>query len=110
MARKLSHDQWSAYLNEPGQKLTLDEFRALEAACAHDLLIQIAIGLGMFRPAEGQFAGDLQVIRGVLDGLLKRAVAQQRKPPPDARPAVEAQPRPPAQLRVVGPDHTDEGG
>jgi hypothetical protein len=68
--RRLTHDEWTAWLSEPGRKLTLRELAVLELVNAHALQEQLTAGLGMHPTVVG---GYLEQLRNLLDGVLRRA-------------------------------------
>lgn len=113
MERRMTHDEWWAELTAPGRKLTLDEFRALEAGHAHMLLERIAVGLGTVPGATG---GYLEQIRNIFDSVLRRVI--KNRPSGVDRPAARADTvpspastRPPlAVVQPAGPNDHTEGG
>jgi hypothetical protein len=74
--KRLTQAEWFDELDAPGKKLTLLELVALELMHGCNRQGLIAAGLGMDPSRNG---GYLEQVRNIWDGLLKRAINQQKK-------------------------------
>jgi hypothetical protein len=84
--KRMTHQEWSDYLLDPKQKLTLWEFIACELAGLHVLLERIHTGLGLDHLNENGTGGSLEQLRNLLDRFVGVVLAgqQPRVSPPAA--------------------------
>ena len=80
--RRMTHEEWSAWLAKPDQQLTREEFDSLELSLLHALVADIHAGLGLNPTRTG---GNLDQATRLLDRLVRyvggsRPATQSRPP------------------------------